>query len=76
MHDSLSARLAGMGITLDYVSAGRVWAGDDAGGPYGSAPLSDVLAALDRAEETPGDLAARFAMFHDSVTFEVECEVR
>jgi hypothetical protein len=72
MQSSLAARLAGLGITLEYVSAGRVWAGDDAGGPYGSAPLSDVLAALDLAEETPGPLAARFAAFHDAVTFAAE----
>jgi hypothetical protein len=67
---SLSDRLAALAISLDYVAEGRVYAGDDASGPYGSAPLAEVLAALDVAEETEGDLSRRFAAFHDAVTFE------
>jgi hypothetical protein len=66
---SLIERLEDLGISHLYTSAGRVHAGDPSAGLYGSAPLADVLAALDLAEETGGGIAERFAAFHGAVRF-------
>jgi hypothetical protein len=71
---STRERLGELGISHLYTAAGRVYAGDPSAGLYGSAPVPEVLAALDAAEEVEGELEERFRVFHSLVTFEEELE--
>jgi len=58
----------------DGIRYGVEYAGDPSAGLYGSAPVPEVLAALDAAEEVEGELEERFRVFHSLVTFEEELE--